>query len=135
MSDPNFRISNELRNVTFTQRLTIPSASASFTPVQKQGSLLFDPSVGIVYYSNGTLWIPISSTGSSVCITDADGDTSVCTDTIPETDSDTITFETDGSERARIDSNGVFMVGTTTPSPAKIAHFEGDVKITGNLDQ
>lgn len=132
---PNHRISNEERNITFTQRATLPLSLIGQTPVQRKGSLIFDPSIGLIYYSNGILWLPISSGGGGgVCISDANGDTTVCTDTTPETNSDTITFETNGSERARIDPTGVFMVGTTTPTPGKIAHFEGDVKITGNLD-
>ena len=135
MSNPNFSISNEERNVTFTQRATLPVRYIGQTPVQRTGSVIFDPSVGLIYYSNGNMWIPITTGGGSgICITDADGDTSVCTDTSPETDSDTITFETTGTERARIDPTGVFMVGTITPTAGKIAHFEGDVKVTGNLD-
>jgi len=136
MSNPNFSISNEERNVSFTQRATLPIRYVGQTPVQRDGSVIFDPSDGLIYYSNGNMWVPIPTGGGGggICITDADGDTSVCTDTSPETDSDTITFETSGTERARIDPAGVFMVGTTTPTAGKIAHFEGDVKITGNLD-
>ncbi len=131
-----FGISNETRNLTINGRSTIPLSILPQTPVQRKGSLIFDPRTLKLYYSDGIQWLEIiaSPGGNLVCIQDTDGDTSVCTDTTPETDSDTIFFTTAGAERARISSAGVFMVGTTTPTPGKIAHFEGDIDVTGVVD-
>jgi hypothetical protein len=132
---PNFRYSNDQRNLTVSGRQTIPIGVVAQTPIQKRGSIIFDSLSLKLYYSDGTQWVLISSGESeSVCIQDVDGDTSVCTDTIPGTDSDTIFFNTAGSEKARISPDGVFMVGTTTPTADKIAHFEGDIKVTGVID-
>ncbi len=129
-------VNNDSLAKSFQNRMTIPLSILSQTPVQRKGSLIFDPLTLKLYYSDGTQWIEIISSpgGNLVCIQDTDGDTSVCTDTIPETDSDTIFFTTAGVERARISSAGVFMVGTTTPTPGKIAHFEGDIDVTGVVD-
>ncbi len=131
----NYGVSNEIRNLTTTGRTTIPLGILSQTPVQRKGSLIFDPMTLKLYYSDGAQWLEISaSSGDLVCIQDADGDTSVCTDTIPETDSDTIFFTTSGIERMRITPAGVLSVGSTTPTAGKIAHFEGDIKVTGIID-
>ncbi len=135
-ANPNSGVSNETRNLTIKGRQTIPLGLISQTPVQRGGSLIFDPRTLKLFYSDGTQWLEVvaSPGGNLVCIQDTDGDTSVCTDTIPETDSDTIFFNTAGTEKARISSTGVFMVGTTTPTPGKIAHFEGDIDVTGIVD-
>ena len=135
-ANTNSAVSNETRNLTIKGRQTIPLGLISQTPVQRGGSLIFDPRTLKLFYSDGTQWLAVvaSPGGNLVCIQDTDGDTSVCTDTIPETDSDTIFFNTAGTEKARISSTGVFMVGTTTPTPGKIAHFEVDIDVTGIVD-
>ncbi len=130
----NFGVSNETRNLTTNGRTTIPLAILPQTPVQRKGSLIFDPRILKLYYSDGVQWLEVisSSGGNLRCIEDDDGDTSVCTD--DGTDPDIITFTTSSLERGRFSSSGVFMVGTTVPADGKVAHFEGDIKVTGVVD-
>jgi len=144
----NTRISNEMRNLTMAGRSTIPIAVAINTPIQRQGSLIFDPLSKKLYYSDGVQWIEILTSsgviGGIVCIEDADSDTSVCTDTDPATDSDTIFFKTPLGTfptKAIFNPDGVFIATkgdfdptTITPGPDKVAHFQGDIAITGVCD-
>jgi len=125
----NRGISNAQKNVTVSGRLTIPVANLSQTPVQIKGSLIFDPLSLKLYYSDGAQWAEVFSSGggSIACIQDDDNDTSVCTDTDP----DTITFVTSGIERAQITSAGVLTVGSAPPAPGNIARFGGNIKISG----
>jgi hypothetical protein len=133
-SSTNSSISRENFSITNSGRNTIPLRQVVH-PVQRRGSFILDPRTNIPYFSDGTAWIPLASGFvTNVCIDDADGDTSVCADTIPETDSDTIFFTTAGVERARITPTGTLAVGTTTPTAGKIAHFEGDIDVTGLVD-
>ncbi|MBL4701650.1 MAG: hypothetical protein JKX85_10380 [Phycisphaeraceae bacterium] len=133
-------INNDLLARSFQNRLTVPLGSSLSAP-QREGSVIFDPRLDGLYISDGASWlafITIDTNGNPSipirCVEDADKDTSICTDTDPNTDSDTIVFTTDGVERARISSGGVFMVGTTVPAAGKVAHFEGDIKVTGVVD-
>jgi hypothetical protein len=48
----NYRVSNESRNLTITGRNTIPLGVLSQTPVQRPGSLIFDPRTLGLYYSD-----------------------------------------------------------------------------------
>ena len=135
MSLVNSRVSNDVLARSFQNRATLPLGTAASNP-QREGSMIFDSRLDKLYISNGTQWLEVitSSGGNLTCIQDTDGDTSVCTDTTPETDSDTIFFTTAGAERARITPTGVLSVGTATPTAGKIAHFEGDIKVTGVVD-
>ena len=56
-----FQVSDEIRNLTTTGRITIPVSTADNTPVQKKGSLIFDPLTLRVYYSDGTMWNELGS--------------------------------------------------------------------------
>ena len=131
----NSGISNDLLARSFQNRMTIPLGSVR-SPPMREGSMIFDSRLNKLYISDGTQWLQviISPGGNIVCIQDDDGDTSVCTDTVPGTDSDTIVFTTSGVERARITPAGVLSVGNAVPAAGKIAHFEGDIKVTGVVD-
>src|SRR5690242_13784428 len=59
MSQVNSSISREYFSSTNQQRLTIPLASPISAPIQKKGSLIYDPIDDIVYVSTGTAWIII----------------------------------------------------------------------------
>ncbi len=72
----------------------------------------------------------------SDCIRNRNNTTSVCVD-----DSDKIIFSTSGSDRAIFDSDGVFIAtagdvdpSTIIPAANKVAHFEGDINVTGIVD-
>jgi hypothetical protein len=132
----NSSVQNDVLAKSFQNRSTFPLAQAAITNPQREGSMIFDPRLDKLYISDGTQWLEIvaSPNGNVVCIADDDGDTSVCTDTVPGTDSDTIVFTNAGTESARITSTGVLSVGSTTPAAGKIAHFEGDIKVTGVVD-
>ncbi len=69
-----------------------------------------------------------SISSRAACIRNETDDNSVCVD------DDNIVFTMNGITRAQINSNGTFMVGTTSPTIGKIAHFEGDIKVTGIID-
>ncbi len=137
-------VQSDLLAITFQNRVTIPLGSSLSVP-QKKGSLIYDCRLDKFYYSDGTQWLAViaSPGGNLICIEDTDGDTSVCTDTDPETDSDTIFFRTAGGafSRAIFDPAGVLiatagLVDPTTivPAAGKVAHFEGDIKVTGVVD-
>jgi hypothetical protein len=140
----NFGISNESSQLTITGRQTVPLLFKGATPVQRKGSIIFDQSTLKLYYSDGFQWVELigSPSGNLVSIADADGNTSISTDTSPGTDSNIITFKTDGKDRAIFNPDGVFIVtgdGITNPNsiiPAlgKVAHFEGDIDVTGVVD-
>ncbi|MBV1928591.1 MAG: hypothetical protein KUG81_03665 [Gammaproteobacteria bacterium] len=128
-ANSNLGILNDTKSLTVSGRLTIPVASLSQTPPQRKGSLIIDPLSLKLYYSDGVQWLEVFSTGGGniACIQDGDNDTSVCTDTDPNT----ITFVTSGTERAQITSTGDFIVGSVPPVPGNIAHFGGNIKISG----
>jgi hypothetical protein len=84
-SAPNFRVSNEARNITFVQRSTIPISPVDQTPVQREGSLIYDPSNGLIFYSNGIEWVPISSGGGPMPVTPASVQTTNATPTLLQT--------------------------------------------------
>ena len=140
-------LSREVLSLTNQNRITVPIGS-SLSRVQRKGSLIWDSRLQALYMSDGEQWLAVvavdssgDSTVSLKCIEDKDKDTSVCTDDADGTDTDTIRFTTAGTERARFDSAGVFIAtkgdvnpNTITPAAGKVAHFEGDVKITGVLD-
>ena len=131
MSFTGRSVSNESRNLSITGRGTIPVGPVDSTPVQRRGSLLFDPRTLKIYYSDGVQWVEIgSSVTGGVCIQDADGDTSVCTDTIPETDADIIFFKADGANIARISKDGL-VVGSAVLNPSTIAHLAGNIEVAG----
>jgi len=141
MSNP---LSNQIRNnkvvrdFSFTNTshqvaLTMPRVKVATYPVKEKGTIVYDVDTNKLYFSTGLAWIPITS-GSLSCLQDADGDTKVCVDTEPPTDADIITFTTAGTEKGRFNPAGVFMVGTTVPAVGKIAHFQGDIKVTGVID-
>jgi hypothetical protein len=90
------------------------------TRIQREGSIIFDQRTLKLYYSDGIQWVELVS---------------------PETDSDSIVFKTSGLPRAIFNPDGVFIAtgGLTdpnliTPTLGKVAHFEGDVDITGVVD-
>jgi hypothetical protein len=139
----NFNISNESSHLTITGRQTVPLIFKTNAPIQRKGSLIFDQSSLKLYYSDGTQWIELisSSSGNLLCISDADGNTSVCTDTSPTDNSNIITFKTDGVDRAIFNPDGVFIAtaGVSDPTSViltagKVAHFEGDINVTGVVD-
>jgi len=81
----NFRVSNEIRNVTLVQRATIPLSFVSQTPVQEEGSIIYDPSNGSIYYSNGVEWVILASSDGPVPIDSAFVQTTDATPTLLQT--------------------------------------------------
>src|SRR5690606_7728226 len=127
--------------LTLGRKLTIPLAVARNTPLQSKGSIIFDPLLASLFYSDGVNWIKITDTTTHVnCIVNTSGDTSVCTDTEPPTDSKIIYFTTDSILRAIFNTTGVFVAtaGAVDPTtvitpPNQSANFQGNVSVFGNL--
>jgi len=79
--------------------------------------------------------IDITATGSSVNITSTEGVSNAVLLNASHATTGGIMFQTNSAEKARITAGGVFVVGTTgAPTAGKIAHFEGDIKVTGLVD-
>jgi hypothetical protein len=137
----NLGVSKETFSLTLGGRLTIPLAISKNTPVQSKGSLIYDPLLASLFYSDSTNWIKITdSTTHTQCIVNEAGDTSVCTDTEPPTDSKVIYFTTDAVLRAIFNSDGVLVATagsvdptTVAPGAGECANFQGDVSVTGNV--
>ena len=148
MSDnPNSRgLSSEVLSLTNQTRLTVPIGSSLSNP-QRKGSLIWDSRLKNLYISNGEEW-------QAVVAVDSSGDTTV---PIQEIESDftsvsvvgddgsseanTIQFVTNNTTAAIFNDDGVLIVtaggvdpNTITPAAGKVAHIEGDVKITGVMD-
>lgn len=56
MSQVNLGINREYLNSTNQQRLTVPVANVKSIPIQKKGSLIYDPIDNSLYCSTGTSW-------------------------------------------------------------------------------
>jgi hypothetical protein len=56
MSQVNFSVNREYFSTTNQQRLTVPVANFKSTPIQKKGSLIFDPVDNTLYCSTGATW-------------------------------------------------------------------------------
>lgn len=134
-------ISKESFSLTLGNRLTIPLAVAKNTPVKSKGSLIYDPVLVCLFYSDGNGWIEITDSTTNVqCIMNEAGDTSVCTDTHPPTDSKIIYFTTQNILRAIFSTLGVFIATggsvdptTIVPGVGQVANFQGDVSVTGSV--
>nr|QBK85570.1 MAG: hypothetical protein LCMAC101_01650 [Marseillevirus LCMAC101] len=68
---PNFRYSNEQRNLTIKGRQTIPLGILPQTPVQRQGNLLFDPRT---HFGAPLIEVPVIDEKSDKQATDPDTD-------------------------------------------------------------
>jgi hypothetical protein len=134
-------ISKETFSLVLGRKLTVPLIITKNTLLQPKGSLVFDPIELALFYSDGSGWIEVTdSTTNTQCIVNEAGDTSVCTDTEPPTDSKTIYFTTDAILRAIFNSGGVFIATagsinptTVVPGVGECANFQGDVSIVGEL--
>ena len=106
----NSAVSNENFSITNSGRSTIPIKviTQPFERVERKGSVVYNPDNEKLYYSDGVKWLQIISSihGNVLCISDADFDTQICTDTEPETNADTIFMRTAGTERVTINEVG-----------------------------
>ena len=142
-------ISKGNNNLSLQGRLTIPLSSSASTP-HKKGSIIYDSRLKSLFISEGDKWSSIVSLDENGTpnppiriIEDNDKDTYVSVDSSPNGDTDNIYFRTAGGAFARaiFDSDGVFIATsglvdptTITPSAGKVAHFEGDIDVTGVID-
>jgi len=109
--------------------------------------LIWDSRLKNLYISNGEEWqavVAVDSSGdTTVPIQDIESDStsvSVVGDD-GSSEANTIQFVTNNTTAAIFNDNGVLIVtaggvdpNTITPAAGKVAHFEGDVKITGVMD-
>jgi hypothetical protein len=103
MSLQSLGIQRDIPNVGGMIRMTLPIVNIHTISIQKKGSIVYDNQDDSLYISTGTEWERISTDDHpSYCIESPEGDTSVCTDTHPPTDSKTITFTTSSVPRGRI---------------------------------
>jgi len=139
-------VSREVLSLTNQTRLTVPIGSSLSNP-QRKGSLIWDSRLKNLYISNGEEW-------QAVVAVDSSGDTTMPIKEIEadftsvsvvgddgSSEANTIQFVTNNTTAAIFNDNGVLIVtaggvdpNTITPAAGKVAHFEGDVKITGVLD-
>ncbi len=112
-----------------TPRMTTAQRTAIATPAN--GLMVFDTDLRAFYYYDltGTAWRAIGTGSNAAKIIDADGDTQIQVE--EGADDDTIRFDTAGTERAVISSNGNMGIGTATPG-AKL-DVVGDVGVSNYL--
>lgn len=92
-------------------QLTTGQRDALAIDNESKGLLIYNTDTNQYNYHNGTLWLPISTT--STTLMDADGDTNIYVE--QSGDEDSIRFFTDGTERMVIRNNGNIGIGTATP--------------------
>lgn len=100
-------------------------------PIREKGSILYNIDDDNLYFSDGFQWIRLDNVLSpNFCITDADGDTSICVDN--GTDPDTTIFTNAGMETARMTADNQLLIGTTTiTDPSKLVEIAGALKLSG----
>lgn len=111
----------------FIDLLKIPTGT-TFQRVSALGAIRYNTTQGLFEGFDGSFWNPI---GGYPYIKDADGDTFVEVDTLPNTDTDQINFTTNGGLRMSIVPTGEVGIGTTTPvRPLTVV---GDISATGHV--
>jgi hypothetical protein len=103
--------------VTTTQRNAITTAN---------GLLVFDNSLNLFYYFNGTIWTPFLSNSNGWLLT-GNGSTIPGTNFVGTTDLQDLVFKTNSSEGYRLTSTGLLGIGITAPTQK--LEVQGNVKI------
>jgi len=132
--DPDVSSMLEIQSTTkgvLIPRMLTSERTAITSPAN--GLLVFDTTTKSFWFRDGSTWKELVSGGKLV---DADGDTRVEVEKVPDTgsDGDEINFTTRGTERMKIDANGVIIMGdstTTSKNYTKIT-TDGSLSYVGN---
>lgn len=112
--------------LSIQRKLTIPLLNVAVTPVQPKGSIVYDLGNDVVCMSNGEEWIPVITLiqpghmlmhdRSMVSIKDSG-----------------VVFSLNEEKKMEITEKGVLSVGGENPEEGVISHFQGNVKIDGDV--
>jgi hypothetical protein len=122
----------ELKSTTrglLTPRLTTAQKNAIAAPLT--GLLVYDTSLNLFYYYNGTAWVPLFSTANGWSLT-GNGSTTAGTNYLGTSDAIDLVFKTTGSERMRIAAGGNLVIGATVPRGQFDVAGTGDVYLANN---
>ena len=99
---------------TLKQNASTYSASDTAPSSPDGGDLWYESDTGNLYVYYGSVWVEVGhATDGGTALADADGDTLIQVE--ESADEDTIRFDTAGTERMVIKSDGKVGIGTTTP--------------------
>jgi hypothetical protein len=113
--------------IIIQNKLTIPLVNVSSLSPQQKGSIIFDPLTEIFYISNGKKWCSIITSENYGSILENENSSLELRDS-------SVIFSVDGIQKLKIDQDGILSVGTDTPASGNISHFQGNVKIDGDVN-
>jgi hypothetical protein len=113
--------------VVAQNKLTIPLVNISTIGPQQKGSIIFDPVTEIFYISNGSKWFSVTTSENYSSILE-NGNSSL------RIQDSSIIFSVDGIQKLKIDKDGILSIGTDEPSPGNISHFQGNIKVDGDVN-